>query len=115
MGGHPVKVLTAQYHQNGISGRGFTVAVVRDPLPDAEGDFLYVEFDDHGGPSDYSVAVLRVSDVAAHTFDPFTDGAAWRGDRMYHACHLAVATKLEQEYAERELALVELRQREDSR
>ena len=88
-------IITADYHRNGVGGRGFNVAIIRNPMPDAAGDFLYIEFPG----DDCAVAVLRVSDVAAHTIRMHEDGAAWRGDQFKAACSALVEQAISEQYA----------------
>lgn len=106
-----LRILSIDYHRNGVCGTGFHLVRFRWLDPDHERDrnevFLGICFGEwvepdpegrtaqeregywmtettlpHWGPANCHVAVLRTSDITAGGLDMFRDGAAWRGDHF---------------------------------
>lgn len=106
-----LRILSVDYHRNGVCGEGFTLVRFRWLDPDHEDDrdevFLGVCFGEWVEPDpegktpqeregywitettlprfpfvNPKVAVLRTSDIAKGGLDMFRHGAAWRGDHF---------------------------------
>jgi hypothetical protein len=78
-----MKVKSAQYQRNGISGRPFYAAIVTDPFGNPrEGDYLVISLDNNENrvaevPSVEETFVMSMDDLRAGKLD-----SKWRGDRV---------------------------------
>lgn len=105
------EVLEADWHRNGVSGVGFSVAVVKDP---AEGRMLVIDFSGEQG-SDYGyTAVLNLDMAAEGNIYMFGQGKhaggnAWRGDVLGDQYRPLVKAALDAQYKEM-LARIEKRE-----
>lgn len=95
-----MKVISADFHRNGVSGVPFRVAIVENPFEVEEQEgrtFLVVTMADEDGDYDrQATAVFAMDKLAEGEIRFFYN--SWRGDRVTEATHKAIAETIEAKY-----------------
>lgn len=95
-----MKVISADYHRNGVSGVPFRVAIVENPFDGEQEEgrtFLVITMADEDGEYDLlSTAVLAMDKLAEGEIRFLHN--SWRGDHVSEEAHRAIRETIEGKY-----------------